>query len=163
MQGNVCLEYKSGIVEVPGSRRAFKWLDFAVGRLSVMIAEPAATEVYALYLEKKVTSVFRCQMCGKVAAPGTKAERVTVASRPKEYKAKVEPGGPRRFSRFREPPKPRDRGGRGYEIVKELQVCSTCGAAHKEQQKAIEAAAKAAAMQFGRDDMDDNMGEDDDT
>ena len=84
-------------------------------------------------------------MCGKVAAAGTKSQRVTVATRPKEYPGTVEPPSQRRFGRFREAPKQRDRGGRGHEIVKELVVCSTCAAAHQEKQAELEAAAKAAA------------------
>lgn len=86
-------------------------------------------------------------MCGKVAAARTKSQRVTVASRPKEYRGTIEPPSQRRFGRFREAPKQRDRGGRGHEIVKELMVCSTCAAAHKEKQAALEAAAVAAAEQ----------------
>lgn len=86
-------------------------------------------------------------MCGKVAGAGTKAMKVTVASRPKEYRGNVEDFPQRRFGRFREPQKPRDRGGRGHEIVKELMVCASCGAAHQEKQAAIEAAAAKAAAE----------------
>ncbi|MCP4783878.1 MAG: hypothetical protein GY878_10020 [Fuerstiella sp.] len=89
--------------------------------------------------------MFRCQMCSKVAGAGIKAMRVTVVSRPKEYRGTVEEFPRRRFGRFRETRKPRDRGGKGHEIVKELMVCASCGAAHKEKQAAIEAAAVAAA------------------
>lgn len=91
--------------------------------------------------------MFRCQMCGKVAPAGTKSQKVTVATRPKEYKGTVEPPSPRRFGRFREAPKQRDRGGRGHEIVKELTVCSSCAASHQEKQAELEAAAMAAAEQ----------------
>lgn len=86
-------------------------------------------------------------MCGKVAGAGIKSQRVTVASRPKEYAGTVEPPSQRRFGRFREAPKQRDRGGRGHEIVKELMVCNTCAAAHQEKQAELEAAAVAAAEQ----------------
>ncbi len=84
-------------------------------------------------------------MCGKVSAAGTKSQKVTVATRPKEYRGTVEPPSQRRFGRFREAPKQRDRGGRGHEIVKELTVCSSCAAAHQDKQAELEAAAKAAA------------------
>ncbi len=86
-------------------------------------------------------------MCGKVAAARTKSHKVTVASRPKEYKGTVEPASNRRFGRFREAPKQRDRGGRGHEIVKELTVCATCSASYQEKQAELEAAALAAAEQ----------------
>ncbi|MCP4175975.1 MAG: hypothetical protein GY758_34980 [Fuerstiella sp.] len=84
-------------------------------------------------------------MCSKVAGAGVKAMRVTVVSRPKEYRGTVEEFPRRRFGRFRETRKPRDRGGKGHEIVKELMVCASCGAAHREKQAAIEASAVAAA------------------
>ena len=84
-------------------------------------------------------------MCGKVAAAGTKSQKVTVATRPKEYRGTVEPPSNRRFGRFREAPKQRDRGGRGHEIAKELMVCASCAAAHQDKQAELEAAAKAAA------------------
>jgi hypothetical protein len=84
-------------------------------------------------------------MCSKVAGAGVKAMRVTVVSRPKEYRGTVEEFPRRRFGRFRETRKPRDRGGKGHEIVKELMVCAGCGTAHREKQAAIEAAAVAAA------------------
>lgn len=96
-------------------------------------------------------------MCGKTAAPGTKAEKVTVASRPREYKGTVEEFSGRRFGRFRSAPKQRDRGGRGHEIVKELMVCASCAAAHQEKQKSIEAAAKAAAVQQAEDSADETL------
>jgi len=93
-------------------------------------------------------------MCGKVSAAGTKSTKVTVASRPREYRGNVEDFPSRRFGRFREPAKPRDRGGKGHEIVKELMVCSTCGEVHQKKHAAEEAvlraAAKAAAAEQAR-------------
>ncbi|APZ90448.1 hypothetical protein Fuma_00021 [Fuerstiella marisgermanici] len=100
-------------------------------------------------------------MCGKVAPPRTKAHRVTVASRPKEYRGSVEVAPRRRFGRFREAPKQRDRGGRGHEIVKEMSVCSMCAEAHRDKQLAIEEAAKAAAAQAAVEESDDSYGDDD--
>jgi hypothetical protein len=99
-------------------------------------------------------------MCQKVAAPRTKAHRVTIASRPKEYRGTVEPAPRRRFGRFREAPKQRDRGGRGHEIVKELTVCSMCAESHRDKQIAIEEAAKAAAALAVAEDSDDSFGDD---
>jgi len=84
-------------------------------------------------------------MCGKVSGAGTKSSKVTVASREKEYKGNIEEFPQRRFGRFRETRKPRDRGGRGHEIVKELMVCSTCAGIHEEKQAVIRAAAEEAA------------------
>ena len=84
-------------------------------------------------------------MCGKVSGARVKATKVTVASRPKEYKGNIDEFANRRFGRFRQPSKPRDRGGRGHEIVKELMVCGGCAAAHQEKEAEIIAAAVAAA------------------
>lgn len=85
-------------------------------------------------------------MCGKVSGARVKATKVIVASRPKEYRGNVEEFANRRFGRFRQPSKPRDRGGRGHEIVKELMVCGGCATAHEEKEAEIIAAAKAAAV-----------------
>lgn len=89
--------------------------------------------------------MFRCQMCGKVSGAGTKSTKVTVASREREYKGNIEDFPQRRFGRFREPRKPRDRGGKGHEIVKELMVCRTCGESHQQKQAAAAEAARVAA------------------
>ena len=90
--------------------------------------------------------MFRCQMCGKVSGARVKAVKVITASRPKEYKGNIEEFAGRRFGRFRQPSKPRDRGGRGHEIVKELMVCKECAESYREQEAEIIAAAKAAAV-----------------
>lgn len=90
--------------------------------------------------------MFRCQMCGKVSGARVKAAKVIVASRPKEYKGNIEEFTGRRFGRFRQPSKPRDRGGRGHEIVKELMVCGACADGFRDQEAEIIAAAKAAAV-----------------
>ena len=99
-------------------------------------------------------------MCDKVVGAGTKAVKITVASRPKEYKGTVEESPRRRFGRFREARKPRDRGGRGYETVKEMTVCASCAAGFQEKQAEIQAAAKAAAAQMATSSEDEfNTGE----
>lgn len=90
--------------------------------------------------------MFRCQMCGKVSGAGVKSKKVVVATREREYKGNLDEFPQRRGGRFREPRKPRDRGGRGHEIVKELMVCTACAEAHNQKAAAAaEAAAKAKA------------------
>lgn len=84
-------------------------------------------------------------MCGKVSGAGTKSTKVTVASREREYKGNIEDFPQRRFGRFREPRKPRDRGGKGHEIVKELMVCKACGETHQQKQAAAAEVARIAA------------------
>lgn len=88
--------------------------------------------------------MFRCQMCGKVSGAGTKSKKIVVATREREYKGNMDEFPQRRGGRFREPRKPRDRGGRGHEIVKELMVCASCAEAHNAKQAAAEAAAAKA-------------------
>lgn len=65
-------------------------------------------------------------MCGKVSPAGVKSKKVIVATREKIYAGNIEDAPPRRFGRFRGPQKPRDPGGKGFEIVKELMVCNAC-------------------------------------
>lgn len=90
--------------------------------------------------------MFRCQMCGKVSGAGTKSKKVVVATREREYKGNMDEFPQRRGGRFREPRKPRDRGGKGHEIVKELMVCGTCAESHNQKAAAeAEAAAKVRA------------------
>jgi hypothetical protein len=74
--------------------------------------------------------VFRCQICGQVAAAGTRATKVVVVSREKVYASRGgDPDGFRgRNSRFRAPSKPKDKGGKGAEIVQELMACQACAA-----------------------------------
>ena len=72
----------------------------------------------------------------------------------------MEPAPRRRFGRFREAPKQRDRGGRGHEIVKEMTVCSMCAESHREKQVAIEAAAKEAAAMAASEESEDSYGDD---
>ena len=71
--------------------------------------------------------MFRCQICGQVASPGTRATKVTVVSREKVYSSRG--GGDSDFrgrGRFRAPSKPKDKGGKGHEIVQELMACQGC-------------------------------------
>ena len=74
--------------------------------------------------------MFRCQICGQVAAPGTRATKVVVVSREKVYEPRG--GGEQRGrGRFRGPRKPIDQGGKGHEIVRELTACVACAAKQK--------------------------------
>ncbi len=82
--------------------------------------------------------MFRCQICGQVAAPGTRATKVVVVSRAKVYAQRG--GGDSNFrgrGRFRAPKKPIDAGGKGHEIVQELTACVDCAA--KQETTMIEA------------------------
>lgn len=77
--------------------------------------------------------MFRCQICNQVASPGTRATKVTVVSREKVYASRG--GGDTDFrgggrGRFGPPSKPKDKGGKGFEIVQELMACTTCAAKH---------------------------------
>ena len=76
--------------------------------------------------------MFRCQICGQVAASGTRATKVVVVSREKVYASRGgDPDGFRgrsRSNRFRTPSKPKDKGGKGAEIVQELMACEACAA-----------------------------------
>ncbi|MFK7821139.1 MAG: hypothetical protein AB8G99_20655 [Planctomycetaceae bacterium] len=82
--------------------------------------------------------MFRCQICGQVAAPGTRATKVVVVSRAKVY---AQRGGSdsnqRGRGRFRAPKKPIDQGGKGNEIVQEVTACVDC--AKKQKTTIIEA------------------------
>lgn len=92
--------------------------------------------------------MFRCQMCEKVSGSGTKSNKIVVASRTREYRGNIEDFPQRRFGRFREPRKPRDRGGKGSEIVKELMVCGTCAEVHQKKEAAAAAIAKEEARRL---------------
>lgn len=73
--------------------------------------------------------MFRCQICGQVAAPGTRATKVVVVSREKIYAPRGgDPDGFRGRGRFRSNSKPKDKGGKGTEIVQELIACEGCAA-----------------------------------
>ncbi len=71
--------------------------------------------------------MFRCQICGMVAAPGTRATKVVVVSREKVY-AQRGASPERGRGRFRGPRKPIDQGGKGHEIVREMTACENCAA-----------------------------------
>lgn len=105
--------------------------------------------------------VFRCQMCGTVSPAGTKSHKLTVKVRQKEYQGTIEEAPRRRRGRFPEPRKPRDRGGSGHEIVREVTVCESCYNQNLESQTSMLEAIKAGAQRHHRDDDDDDGDGDD--
>lgn len=82
--------------------------------------------------------MFRCQICGLVAAVGTRAHRVVLVSRPKNYNSRGGlPEGQRRFRGAKMPKREYDKGGKGHEIVREVLACDHCA---KQASPAMEAA-----------------------
>lgn len=82
--------------------------------------------------------MFRCQICNRVAPAGATAHRIIIESRDKEYPSQQSTGPAPRPQRGGRKPKgasfaaaaPRDRGGKGHEISKELVVCHECAKQH---------------------------------
>ena len=74
--------------------------------------------------------MYKCQQCNQVVPAKTKANRITVETRYKQYpfRAKVmrqiEAGKVKMAD---------DPGGTGYEIVRELVVCPDCAAKFQQQ------------------------------
>lgn len=66
---------------------------------------------------------FRCGLCGTAVPAGQRAERLVLVEREKEYPA-------RRYANLRRvngwSKATHDPGGRGFEIQKEVLVCSGC-------------------------------------
>lgn len=66
----------------------------------------------------------------------------------------------RRFGRFQQSRKPRDRGGSGHEIVREITVCENCARLHADKQEAMISAAvaqsRAARAASNEEDFDDD-------
>ena len=93
--------------------------------------------------------MFRCDSCNTVVAAGTRSTKIVVETRTKVYESRG--GQSRDFPRSRKPMGRRarrqasfDKGGTGFEIVREISVCPKCAAEH--QAAAQQAAAEAAAM-----------------
>jgi hypothetical protein len=91
--------------------------------------------------------VFRCQLCKTIVPAGTRTQKLTTKTRPKEYAARgTDPSERRgrRFSRGRPSKQKFDKGGTGFEIVQEISVCPSCAetenAKRAEEQKAALAA-----------------------
>lgn len=73
------------------------------------------------------SKVFKCQICGHVAPSGTRATKVVLESRAKNYTSRG--GGDGFQRRFRGPRPSRrdyDKGGSGHEIVREALACEAC-------------------------------------
>jgi len=73
--------------------------------------------------------MFRCQKCGTIVASGIRSHKLVVQTREKTYTAR-EPERPQgRYARRKNRHKKKqnyDRGGHGYETVRELTVCPSC-------------------------------------
>ncbi|MEZ6060398.1 MAG: hypothetical protein R3C19_08560 [Planctomycetaceae bacterium] len=105
--------------------------------------------------------MFRCQVCKTVVPAGTKSQKLTVRVRQKLYRGTVEEMPRRRGrGRFPEPRVPRDRGGSGHEIVREITVCDSCARKYAERQEAMLQAARADASAHHRRDDDDDDSDD---
>jgi hypothetical protein len=79
--------------------------------------------------------MYRCQNCNVLVPAGTKVHRAVVETRPKVYTAQAPPAG-----RKRKNTKGRFQANEtsGWEIVRELQVCTTC---YADLAETVEAAA----------------------
>ena len=80
---------------------------------------------------KESDEMFCCQNCKKTVPSGTRSTKIVVQIREKEYSSRgADPSERRRrFTRGRRPRSKKqkyDRGGRGYEIVREIMVCPEC-------------------------------------
>ena len=95
--------------------------------------------------------MFRCYFCQQVTPPKTTRHTVIIEKREKEYSARrrESKGKPRQGFRGRDET-PRDRGGKGIEISKEVSACPTCAA--KQHDVTVIAApvsrADAATLEF---------------
>ena len=71
--------------------------------------------------------MFRCQICGQVSGAGTRANKVVLVSRAKNYTSRGgHEGFQRRFRGVRPPKVEYDKGGKGHEIVREVLACEPC-------------------------------------
>lgn len=72
--------------------------------------------------------MFRCQVCGGVTPPGTRAARVVVSRRPKPYPYRSQANlvyRPDRRGKMK-PQRTDDPGGAGWEVVREVLACPKC-------------------------------------
>ncbi len=73
--------------------------------------------------------MFRCQKCGTIVASGIRSKKVVVKTREKTYEAREPVRARNRYARRKNRHKKKqnyDRGGHGYETVRELTVCPEC-------------------------------------
>ncbi|MEZ6130863.1 MAG: hypothetical protein R3C59_19505 [Planctomycetaceae bacterium] len=95
--------------------------------------------------------MFRCQICGQVSRSGTRANKVVLVSRARNYSQRGgHEGFQRRFRGVRPPKVEYDKGGKGHEIVREVLACEACAARVK---PVVQAAPAGSAMD---DDYDDD-------
>ncbi|MDH5492783.1 MAG: hypothetical protein OEY14_12590 [Myxococcales bacterium] len=71
--------------------------------------------------------MYRCQICNAVSAPGTRANRVVLETRPAEYPSRPKAQSTRIGRKLKHFD---DSGGAGYEIASEAIVCRTCASTH---------------------------------
>jgi hypothetical protein len=67
--------------------------------------------------------LYRCHLCGVVVPPNTPAHRKVVETRRREYPFRKDA---HLFMKDGRPKKADDPGGVGFEIVREVVVCSSC-------------------------------------
>jgi rubredoxin len=96
---------------------------------------------------RREVKVFRCQLCKTVVPAGTRTQKLTTKTRPKEYPSRGSDPSERRgrrFSRGRPSKQKFDKGGTGFEIVQEISVCPACAETENAKRAEEEAAAQAA-------------------
>lgn len=66
--------------------------------------------------------MFTCEICKKVVPANTKSQRITLATRPRQYPARLKANklGKNQYSN--------DPGGEGYETAREIIACPECAA-----------------------------------
>ncbi len=81
--------------------------------------------------------MFRCYFCNQITPPKTTRHSVIVEIREKQYSVRRRAPQKRGFrSRDREDPV-QDRGGKGCEIIREVDACPACAAKQKESQPVV--------------------------
>ena len=72
--------------------------------------------------------MFVCHLCGTVVPPRNKSNPVVIETRARNYPARHKANKVRRKKKpeYREDP-----GGRGWEIVREVQACASCASHHE--------------------------------
>ena len=82
--------------------------------------------------------MYKCQLCGAIVPKRTSCRKVVLATRKKDYpsRRKANPGFDRRGESYlrsnRNSDRNDDRGGTGYETIKEINACDACAKSHKE-------------------------------
>ena len=88
--------------------------------------------------------MFRCHFCQQIAPPKTTRHSVVLEMRSKTYVAQRREAKPRGGFRGRDrDEKPRDRGGEGREIIREVFACPACAEKHKSHEPQVQSPAPA--------------------